>query len=397
MKQLVQRVGICISVVATLACNQQAPAKKFEISGKITNSAAKKIYLEEVPAGASQGTIVDSVEIAKDGKYRLSSTAKEASVYNLRLDQNMYPAAAVINDVSKIGLDIEMNKENGQFADKYEVKGSPASEEMKDFMLSFNNNLQRIFVFSRQVDSLKKINVSDSVLAPIDKSWRAVAQEIKEFTVHSIEKAKDPALVMFELGYYQSTANKEYFGLPALDISEVVNIMNEAAAKFPSHNGLAAVRNGLLEEQKKYDRTGLWTGKAAPDFSLPDVNGREISLSSFRGKYVLVDFWASWCGPCRNENPNVVKVYNEFKNKNFTVLGVSLDRPGQKAAWLKAIQADHLDWTHVSDLKWWQSSVVPLYQINGIPYNVLVDPQGMVIGENLKGSLLETKLSEVLR
>jgi peroxiredoxin len=130
---------------------------------------------------------------------------------------------------------------------------------------------------------------------------------------------------------------------------------------------------------------------------LTDINGKEISLSSFKGKYVLVDFWASWCGPCRKENPNVVRVYNQFKDKNFTVLGVSLDRPGQKAAWLKAIQDDHLTWTHVSDLKWWDSSVVPMYQINGIPYNVLVDPQGMVIAENLKGSALETKLSDVLQ
>jgi peroxiredoxin len=140
-----------------------------------------------------------------------------------------------------------------------------------------------------------------------------------------------------------------------------------------------------------------WVGKPAPDFSLPDVNGKEVKLSSFKGKYVLVDFWASWCGPCRAENPNVVNAYSKFRDKNFTVLGVSLDRPGEKNEWLKAIKADHLTWTHVSDLKYWGSSVIPLYGFDGIPYNVLVDTAGVVIAESLRGPALEAKLGEVLK
>jgi thiol-disulfide isomerase/thioredoxin len=112
---------------------------------------------------------------------------------------------------------------------------------------------------------------------------------------------------------------------------------------------------------------------------------------------VLVDFWASWCGPCRQENPNVVSAYQQFKDKNFTVLGVSLDRPGQKDKWLKAIKDDKLAWTHISDLQFWNSPVVALYGFDGIPFNVLVDPDGKVIGEGLRGEALRTKLSEVLR
>jgi len=111
---------------------------------------------------------------------------------------------------------------------------------------------------------------------------------------------------------------------------------------------------------------------------------------------VLVDFWASWCGPCRRENPNVVQAFNQFKNKNFTILGVSLDRPGQKENWIKAIKEDNLTWTHISDLKFWQSEVVPVYQLSGIPFNVLVDPDGKVVAENLRGNALEQKLQEFL-
>ncbi|MFN5427984.1 MAG: peroxiredoxin family protein, partial [Bacteroidota bacterium] len=129
--------------------------------------------------------------------------------------------------------------------------------------------------------------------------------------------------------------------------------------------------------------------------TLPDPSGKMISLKSFRGKYVLVDFWASWCGPCRQENPTVVAAFNRFKDKNFTVLGVSLD--DNKAKWLKAIQDDKLAWTHVSDLKQWESIVVSLYQFQGIPYNVLIDPDGKIIASELRGDDLEKMLASVLK
>jgi peroxiredoxin len=127
---------------------------------------------------------------------------------------------------------------------------------------------------------------------------------------------------------------------------------------------------------------------------MQDPSGKTIALSSFKGKYVLVDFWASWCRPCREENPNVVSAFQKFRNKNFTILGVSLDK--NKEAWTKAIMKDGLTWAHISDLQEWYSPVVSIYGIQGIPFNVLVDPKGNIIAKNLRGSELHEKLAEVL-
>jgi peroxiredoxin len=137
-------------------------------------------------------------------------------------------------------------------------------------------------------------------------------------------------------------------------------------------------------------------GVIAPDFTENDVNGTPVKLSSFRGKYVLIDFWASWCGPCRQENPNVVRVYNKYKSKNFTIIGVSLDKAEGKSAWMDAIKNDGLSWTQVSDLKFWNNQVATLYYITSIPSNFLLDPNGKIIARDLRGGDLEDKLAEVL-
>jgi thiol-disulfide isomerase/thioredoxin len=136
-------------------------------------------------------------------------------------------------------------------------------------------------------------------------------------------------------------------------------------------------------------------GSQAMDFTQNDVDGKPVSLSSFKGKYVLVDFWASWCGPCRGENPNVVSAYEKYKDKNFTVLGVSLDQA--KPNWLKAIKDDNLTWTHVSDLQYWNNAAARLYRVESIPTNLLIDPTGKIIGKNIRGEELQKKLAEVLK
>lgn len=136
-------------------------------------------------------------------------------------------------------------------------------------------------------------------------------------------------------------------------------------------------------------------GKVAPEFSLPDTAGVSVSLSDFKGKYVLLDFWASWCPPCRRENPNVVKAFNEYKDKNFTIVGISLDK--DKSKWMKAIADDNLAWTHLSDLKYWDSEIPALYGVRGIPANVLLDPDGVIVAKNITGEDLHKKLKEVIK
>lgn len=147
------------------------------------------------------------------------------------------------------------------------------------------------------------------------------------------------------------------------------------------------------EQASTTDSTGLNIGDIAPQIALPDPSGKVIPLSSLRGKYVLVDFWASWCGPCRGENPNNVRLYQKYAGPKFEIYGVSLD--SRKDAWTQAIQQDNLTWTQVSDLGFWRSSVVPLYNIEAIPATVLLDPSGKIIARDLRGEGLAAKLKEI--
>jgi peroxiredoxin len=180
--------------------------------------------------------------------------------------------------------------------------------------------------------------------------------------------------------------------IQALDPDHYSEIYKEVDAglskKFPNE------RNVKMFHSVVASMLSTAIGQPAPEIALESPEGNEIALSSFKGKVVLIDFWASWCGPCRKEMPNVVKAYAKFKNKGFEIFGVSLDQ--DKSRWVDAIQKDGITWPQVSDLKQWQSSVVRQYNIQGIPYTVLLDREGKILAKNLRGEELEKKLAEVL-
>ena len=260
---------------------------------------------------------------------------------------------------------------------EFEVEGSPSHRDFASFIKVFLPLAQQLSSLATTINSTVPGKERDGLMTSYNKTHETIQKEIDRFVV---EKPASHVSAFLLNATYQFNEDPVVLEARFNRLSE--KIQNSEAGRQLA-NFIAESKIGAV-------------GTQSLDFVQPDTAGVPVSLSSFRGQYVLVDFWASWCGPCRDENPNVVKSYHQFKDKNFTVLGVSLDRPGQKEKWLRAIHDDKLTWTHVSDLKFWDNEAAQLYKIRGIPQNILVDPQGKIVAKNLRGPALEAKLCEIL-
>jgi peroxiredoxin len=356
---------------------------KFAITGKIKNAPSDSIYLEKLSYNSGEANAIDSAKIDKDGNYKLSGTDTQQNLYMLSFKNS--PAVILVNDAGKLNVDFDLK--GAVYPD---INGSAATKELYDFLKDFWQKDSLLSANYYQLDSMNKSGIKDSVYAmqlqqQYVKELGGLGDVIKNF----VKKSNNPAAICFVLDKARGAVSPD-------DLNAMVQ---DASKRFPQHSGIAIFKSEIAQAMQSQSQANsaatALLNQPAPDLTMTGINGKKISISDFKGKYLLVDFWASWCGPCRQENPNVVAAYNKFKNKNFTILGVSLDE--DKAAWLKAVKDDHLDWAQMSDLKQWESAAISTYHFDGIPFNVLIDPNGKIIAESLRGEELEQKLSEVLQ
>lgn len=366
IKSFVMKKYFLVLMLVPFAGFAQVKAKKVT-KAKVVEApkpAADSYTINGTMTGFADGTPVDLLN-GQNGQPELTTTISNGKFsFTGKLS---YPDVKLIS-FNKTGPYITMFIDNSVITitgnkdaiDQAVVKGSPTNDDFIEF--------------NKQIGPYQKL---------FNEQEHSDADAVNKAAVITEEFAKK-----YKGSYVAPLAIYRNYFLTKNDVllEQLYNNLEETVKSSP----IGAYIGQMVDEAKRNP-----VGKPLPDFEQPDTSGKMVKLSSLKGKYVLVDFWASWCGPCRQENPNVLNAFNRFKDKNFTVLGVSLDK--NKEAWIKAINDDGLTWTHMSDLKFWQNSVAQQFQISSIPQNFLVDPSGIVIAKNLRGAALESKLESLLK
>jgi peroxiredoxin len=371
--------NLILTALATLPLlsQAQAPAGKFVLEGKVASPSVTKAYLRYV---LDNRRVVDSATVQRGAfVFRGAVTAPLAA--SLTLSHGGVPLAKS-RDMAPIYLEPGTLKlTTPDSASKATIKGSAINTSAAQLQAQLKPLRKEYDALLREYGAGRAAKLDAATLDKIEA--RADANEEAQ---HQVQYA-----------YIAAHPDDAYnlFLLPQA-VGYAPDAKNYAARFAQLSPRLRATPEGQIIAKKIKQLERVAVGATAPDFTQATPAGQPLTLSSLRGQYVLVDFWASWCGPCRRENPNVVQAYTTYKAKGFTVLGVSLDKETGREAWLKAIEKDGLAWHQVSDLKYWQNAVALDYGVQSIPQNFLLDPSGKIVAVNLRGDKLQTTLSQLL-
>lgn len=361
------------------------------ISGTLSNSVkGEYIFLDELKSNALK--TVDSVKVSDKGTFFFKQEVKNPSFYLLKLNTNNF-LTMLVEPGEKLILEAHHDSLNYPVS----VTGSKGTELMADY----NKNLRRTINKLSGLNKIYSQNVNNSQLSAVMESLDSMAQnyltEINNYTKRYINSNLSSLVSLVAL--YQQVAPNVYVLNPSKDLKYFIKVDSSLFSLYPGYDPVITLHDQVKElvagpNGVTPGSSAAAEGTEAPEISLPTPKGDTIKLSSTRGSVVLLDFWASWCAPCRQENPNLVKAYSLYHKKGFQIYQVSLDKT--REAWIKGIQDDQLDkWIHVSDIQYWNSVVVPIYKIESIPVNFLLDRNGRILASNLRGEKLQLKLAEL--